>query len=308
MSAAELDARIPTWTATPGLAWPWVGVAPAGPPQSAAASASLPRVSVVVPSFNQGLYLERTIRSVLLQGYPHLEVIVMDGGSTDDSAAIMRHYAPWLAHVQSERDGGQSDAIRSGFRRATGDILAYLNSDDMYLPGAIWTAVQRMRDTRVAMVYGDRAVVDAADRRVGTERYASFVRWQLRVTCSIPQETAFFDRHAYFGAGEVDASLHYAMDEDLWWRLSQQGQVAHIPRVLAAWRTHQESKSVQAMATASAWNEVAQREVRAVKARYLPTLPSPRAAKAIYTVFAARRRSLVAWRRMTGQYRGDLWA
>src|SRR5213592_2149932 len=96
-----------------------------------------PRISIVTPSYNQGQFIEETIRSVLLQGYPNLEYIVIDGGSTDESIAILRKYEKWIAHWVSERDKGQSEAINKGFAQATGEIFAWLNSDDVYERGAI---------------------------------------------------------------------------------------------------------------------------------------------------------------------------
>ena len=114
--------------------WPWTdGARPAPAPEVRA----LPKITVVTPSYNQGRFVEATLRSVLLQGYPNLEYLVLDGGSTDGSREIIERYAPWLAGWASERDRGQSDAINRGFARATGDIVAWLNSDDRYPPGTL---------------------------------------------------------------------------------------------------------------------------------------------------------------------------
>src|SRR5437667_5688340 len=129
---------------------------------------SLPRISIVTPSYNQGKYLEQTIRSVLDQGYPNLEYIICDGGSTDISVEIVKKYSDRLAWWCSEKDRGQSDAINKGWRRATGDILAYLNSDDVLLPGAIERVVRAFQQTPSAgVVYGDWTCLDEHGSELG---------------------------------------------------------------------------------------------------------------------------------------------
>ncbi len=121
--------------------WPWSGPVASTAPQSA----NWPTISVVTPSFNQGQFLEAAMRSVLLQGYPNLEYIVLDGGSTDQSVPVIEHYASHLAHWHSAPDDGQSDAIARGFERASGDVLCWLNSDDLLLPGALWHVAEMFR-------------------------------------------------------------------------------------------------------------------------------------------------------------------
>src|SRR5262245_17442073 len=120
----------------------------------------LPRISIVTPSYNQASYLEETIRSVILQDYPDLEYIIVDGGSTDGSVDVIRQYERHLAYWISEKDEGASDAIAKGFRRTTGTVLAYLNSDDLYLPGALHTIAEAMADPSVDVAYGNLYWID----------------------------------------------------------------------------------------------------------------------------------------------------
>src|SRR3954466_16026070 len=141
--------------------WPWtVGT----PPDASADAASLPRVTIVTPSYNQAEFIEETIRSILLQGYPDLEYFVVDGGSTDNSVEIIRKYEKWITHWVSESDRGQSDAIQKGFNRVTGPVSAYLNSDDIYMPGALQRVGRRFSDgPQLDVVYGNLYRIDPDD-------------------------------------------------------------------------------------------------------------------------------------------------
>lgn len=222
--------------------WPWTEetevVIPKGSP------ASWPRVSVVTPSYNQGQFLEQTIRSVLLQGYPNLEYIVIDGGSTDSSVEIIRKYEPWLAYWISEPDRGQSHAINKGFQRATGEVCAWLNSDDVYLRGALGeAALGFVKDPERSLVYGNLVLVDEAGAVQGFMRAPAFSLEGLISHNYISQPSAFMRTTAVEKAGYVDESYHLCMDYDLWLRLAAQGKVAHLDTTLAAFRTHSESKT-----------------------------------------------------------------
>src|SRR5437867_5556810 len=152
----------------------------------------LPLVSIVTPSFNQAAFLEQTILSVLNQDYPKIEYIVMDGGSSDGSVDIIRRYEERLASWTSQRDNGQTDAIRRGFDRATGTIFAWLNSDDLLAPSAVRIAVDAFRRFPDAgVVYGDRLHIDAKGNVIGVNRMPACYRSMLRRNITLPQETAF---------------------------------------------------------------------------------------------------------------------
>jgi glycosyltransferase involved in cell wall biosynthesis len=206
----------------------------------------LPLVSIVTPSYNQAHFLEETILSVLNQDYPNVEYIVIDGGSTDGSVDIIRKYEDRLAHWVSEPDEGQSDAINKGWRCARGDILAYLNSDDTYLPGALRTVVQYLQNyPRVDMVYGYLNWIDEGGRVTWTTEPSTDFDLDSLIYYAffIPQPTVFFRKHVLDKVGMLDTSLYYCMDTDLWHRIGMNFTVRGIPTAIANFRTHLASKT-----------------------------------------------------------------
>ena len=206
---------------------------------------TLPLVSIVTPSFNQAAYLEQTMRSVLEQDYPNMEYWVMDGGSTDGSQEIIQKYAPRLAGWVSEKDHGQADAINKGFGRSTGEIIGWLNSDDLYLPGAIQTAVQALQaDPGLAMVYGDVRSIDSVGKVFNVMRYGEWGLADLMAFNIIGQPGVFMRRSMLEKAGYLDLNFHFLLDHQLWLRLAQQGGMKHIPQELAAARFHADAKNV----------------------------------------------------------------
>lgn len=204
-----------------------------------------PRVSVVTPSFNQGQFIEETIRSVLLQGYPDLEYIIIDGGSGDASVGIIRKYEPWLAQWVSEPDRGQSDAINKGWRRCRGDILAWLNSDDTYLPGAIRTQVNALcQHPECGIVYGDALHVDENGKTIYTWYGRPYSVIEL-LRVSIPaQPTVFIRRTVVEKVGEINPNFKYTMDSEYWVRASKVTDFWYEAKCIATYRLHSRSKTV----------------------------------------------------------------
>lgn len=203
-----------------------------------------PLVTVVTPSFNHGRFIRETIESVLSQDYPRIEYVVIDGGSTDETVTILKSYGDRLAWV-SEPDGGQTSAINRGWRRARGTIIAYLNSDDTYLPGAIEKAVAGLRaHPEAGAVYGEGYHVDETGSVI--ERYPTepFDVGRLADTCFICQPTVFLRREIVERLGYLDESVRYCMDYDLWIRLAHVSRFAYLSEYLANTRLHADAKTL----------------------------------------------------------------
>ena len=203
----------------------------------------LPLVSIVTPSLNQGRYLEEAIESVRDQDYPHIEHIVVDGGSTDETLAVLarQEHLTWL----SEPDAGQAAAINKGFRMARGEIYTWLNADDYLLPGAVSAAVEALEETHSSLVHGGWRRVEEDGTTIRDVAPVAFdLERQLNVANAVCQPGAFFTRDAYWAVGGVDESYRYAMDYELWLKLGARFPVSHVDRVQAAYRYHPTSKSI----------------------------------------------------------------
>ena len=211
-------------------------------------------VSIITPSFNQASFLEQTIRSVLLQEDVEIEYCVVDGASTDGSVEIIQRYAAEntasepqrLSWWVSEPDRGQAEAINKGFKRARGDIIAWLNSDDLYMPGAVQKAISTLQaDPSLGLVYGDAITIDEAGRPLNR---LSFGDWNLhdllafRIIC---QPAVFLRRSILEQAGYLDLSYHYMLDHQLWIRMARLAPIRHLPQILAAARQHAGAKNVK---------------------------------------------------------------
>lgn len=213
-------------------------------------SERLPRISVITPTYNQAPFIERTLRSILDQGYPDLELIVMDGGSTDGTVDILKRYGDRL-HWVSGRDAGQADAINKGIAKATGEVIAYLNSDDLYEPGALFAAGRHFAaHPECRWLTGLCRIIDEEDREVRRPitAWKNFLlrRFSYRillVTNPISQPATFWRRRVMDEVGLFDATQHYVMDYDFWLRAGRTSPPAVLQQYLAAFRVYASSKT-----------------------------------------------------------------
>ena len=212
----------------------------------------LPLISIVTPSFNQAQYIRATIDSVLSQDYPNFEYIVMDGGSTDGTVEILKSYGKKLNWV-SEKDRGQTDAINKGLRKSSGDILAYLNSDDIYLPGTLKRVGEYYNKTGVDWITGDCLTIDESGIESKNNKIISLYKrflmaiyspLTLRIADSmLPQPSTFWSRKAWDKVGEFNDKYHYVMDYDYWLRMSKWYKPHDLKVPLSGFRFQQDSKS-----------------------------------------------------------------
>jgi glycosyltransferase involved in cell wall biosynthesis len=216
----------------------------------------LPTISIITPSYNQGPFIERTIRSVLDQGYPGLEYIVVDGGSSDGTVEVLKRYGARLSWV-SEKDRGQADAINKGIRKATGNIIAYLNSDDVYEPGSLMRVGEFFRDHPEAMwVTGRCRIIDEQGRemRGAITAYKNFLLRHfsyslLLVTNPVSQPATFWRRQVVSELGLFNEDEHLVMDYDYWLRIGEKYPLAVIDGYLADFRVYPTSKTSSSFLT-----------------------------------------------------------
>ena len=205
-----------------------------------------PKISIITPSYNQAQYLEEAIRSVLLQCYPNLEYIIMDGGSTDGSVEIIKKYDTWLTYWVSEKDNGQSSAINQGLRMATGELAGWLNSDDIFYPGAFesvanwWVENGKPDDLITGTKLKGNATLDELSKLEQTP----FTVKHLMERCIIEQPSTFFPLDAFRAVGGLDERYHNSLDYDLWLRMTRQGaKIQFIDTDLAITRVHSLTKT-----------------------------------------------------------------
>jgi hypothetical protein len=230
-----------------------------------------PKISIVTPSFGQGKFIERTILSILDQQYPNLEYFVQDGGSMDGTLAILEKYQSALSGWVSEKDGGQSHAINQGFARTSGDVMGWLNSDDLLLPDTLKKIADFFnRYPEVDVVYGDRLLIDEDDMEIGRWIMPSHDNEILSWVDYVPQETLFWRRRIWDRVGgHVDESYKFAMDWDLLVRFREAGATfSHIPEFFGAFRIHEQQK------TSAAINEIGCDEMTRIRERLLGRVPA----------------------------------
>ena len=203
-----------------------------------------PLVSIITPSYNQAAFLEQTIQSVLEQGYPNLEYIIVDGGSSDGSQEIIKKYTGKLAWWVSEPDHGQAEAINKGLAHASGTIAAWLNSDDYYLPGAVASAVAALNSApETGLVYGDVLAVDGDGLKINTLRYRDWQLIDLMCFNIIGQPAVFFRKELFEQAGQLDTHYHCMLDHQLWLRMAGLAPIHYVPELWAAARFHAAAKN-----------------------------------------------------------------
>ena len=214
-------------------------------PQIGTGNRELPLLSVVIPSFNQGQFIERTILSIISQGYPRLELILMDGGSTDATMAIVDRYKQHFAHIESGPDGGQAAAIAKGFELSSGDYISWLNSDDTYNDGALLAVGEFLaQNPHVQFAYGDTWIIDENDRRLAFKKSIRFVLPVMKYAfLTVPQMSAFWSRSLYNAVGGMDRSLRFCMDYDLFIRMAERSSPRRIGRTVGNFRVHGNSKT-----------------------------------------------------------------
>jgi len=207
---------------------------------------SYPKISIVTPSFNQGQFLERTIVSVLNQSYPNLEYIIVDGGSTDGSVEIIKKYEKYLTYWVSEKDTGQSEALNKGFNRATGELIGWQNSDDIYLPASFYKLAEIFKENPdVDIIFGNRLDVDEQDNVIGESRFTPFTvvgHWYEGMALS--NQSTFWRKTLFLKVGMIDPQFHLAMDYEFFLRAGLRGaEFKRVPYFWGAIRRHEDAKT-----------------------------------------------------------------
>lgn len=251
------------------------------------------KISVVVPSYNQARFLEGTLLSVLRQNYPALELIVIDGGSTDGSVDIIKRYERHIEHWVSEPDGGQTKGLIKGFNRATGAIQCWLNSDDLLAAGCLREVADYFRrNPEVDMVFGDALWIDEQGAPLREQREIPFNRFIWMYTHNyIPGMSAFWRSEIYRRVGGLNPAFELAMDADLWIRFADVGQIEHVSRLWSYMRFYPEQKN-------RALREQSNEEDIAIRARYWGTSKPP----LLKLRRACAQICRVAWKLITGCY------
>lgn len=253
----------------------------------------LPRISLITPCFNHAEFIEETIQSVLSQGYPNLEYIVLDGGSTDGSVDIIRKYESHFSHWESEKDGGYNYALIKGFNRAGGDIFCWLNSDDLFEPDTLWEVAEYfMTHPRSEVVYGDGLLIDRRGVPYRPKKEHAFNRFIWLYDYNfIPQPSTFWRAGLYRRVGGLDPRMKVSTDADLWIRFADVTALHHVRRVWSRIRIYKEQLNQRRRDESNAEDEM-------IRRRYIGVQSRPR--RLIMKVFAKSWR--VTWKAVTGCY------
>lgn len=252
-----------------------------------------PTISIVIPSYNQGHFIDETLRSLIDQHYPRLELIIIDGGSTDETVEILRRYVDHISYWVSEPDRGQTDALIKGFGRATGEIEGWLCSDDLH---ELWTlrevAAFFRQHPDAQVVYGDSAWIDPAGRPIKPKREHAFNRFIWTYDYNfIPQPSTFWRRSLYAQVGGLDPTISVAMDAELWIRFADVTRLHHVPRYWSRMRFYPEQRNQKFRAQSNA-------EDRAMRRRYIGD-ESMTSLKVKHVIAKSIR---IAWKLATGRY------
>lgn len=203
-----------------------------------------PRISIVTPSYNQVEFLEETIKSVIDQDYPNLEYILIDGGSNDGSLNIIKKYSHYFSHWESGPDSGQANAINKGLAGSTGQILGWLNSDDILLPGSLERVAKFfMNFPRVDFLYGNRKVINEESETIGVKENLVLTRFLLRYGSPFAQEATFWRRNVMEVTGMLNEEFKFCLDYDFYCRVAKSHRMAYLPFFLGSFRIHNKSKT-----------------------------------------------------------------
>jgi glycosyltransferase involved in cell wall biosynthesis len=244
------------------IGWPWTQES-AQLPDVASNGKPWPKISIVTPSRNQGEFIEETIRSVLLQGYPNLEYIIMDGGSSDNSIDCIKRYERWLTYWKSEPDGGHADALSKSFSQAGEDMLAFLNSDDIYYPNCLFNVASVFQKIKNKIIFGEGMWIDEKSTKI--TKYPSFYpsKYAFGCYCTLCQPTVFIPRQIYNEVGGFNTELNYAFDFEYWLRcLDRRVKFYFVRKLLAGSRIHKKCNTMR-------MQEVINKECSFIKEKYL---------------------------------------
>jgi glycosyltransferase involved in cell wall biosynthesis len=246
----------------------------------------LPLISIITPSYNQGMFIAETMNSILSQGYPRLEYIVIDGGSTDDSVEKIRSQEPNLSYWVSEKDNGQADAVNKGFRRATGDIIGWINSDDMLTEGALHSIAEYFElHPDIDIVYGDLNIVNTAGTFLFCKKVTPYNFYaQLFSSSLVPQPSTFWRRNVFEKVGFLNERYQFQMDYEYFVRMGAAGlRFGTVNRPLASFRLHGNSKTMKDYSTMFFSMEFE------IQRQYLPAgIQHPLILKFLKVIFKAR--------------------